>query len=118
MQFRVFRYPKSECESLFEPARSGCRRFGAITCLPRSDQFDVVSAREQFLDHKADGTRDAVDFRGVGFRYDRNAERCLGVVLGRWTMHRTPVCSRSMTLPLHPFEYSMTTVWKLFENRA
>jgi hypothetical protein len=33
----------------------------------------MVSAREQRIDHKADGARDTVDFRGVGFRYDCNA---------------------------------------------
>jgi hypothetical protein len=75
LQLRVLRNPKSNGEPLLEPAHPDCRRFKAVTSLPRPDQLDVVSASEQFIDHEADSARDAVDFRRIGFGYDRNAER-------------------------------------------
>ena len=66
---------KSNCEPLFEATHPDCRWFKAVTSLPRPDQFNVMSTCKQFIDHKADGARDTVYFRRIGFGYDRDAER-------------------------------------------
>ena len=49
------------------------RRIG-LAALTRTDQLDIVAAREQRLDHKPYGARNAVDLRRIGFGDDRDAQ--------------------------------------------